>query len=139
MNIKIIEELVYCLQFTACSLLPAVYCLQITACSLLPTVYCLQFTAYSLQIICKHNKIRINEYLEDHMVEEQCGFRKGRGCVDVIFRAKRILGKKEWTELAVFLLFIDCGKTPVNGNWHKLWEMMDNKIPNYLLNTIKCI
>jgi len=24
-------------------------------------------------------------------------------------------------------------------NRDKLWEMMDNKIPNYLLNTIKCI
>jgi len=24
-------------------------------------------------------------------------------------------------------------------NKDKLWEMMDNKIPNYLLNTIKCI
>ena len=26
-----------------------------------------------------------------------------------------------------------------NVNRDKLWEMMDNKIPNYLLNTIKCI
>ena len=24
-------------------------------------------------------------------------------------------------------------------NRDKLWEVMDNKIPNYLLNTIKCI
>ena len=24
-------------------------------------------------------------------------------------------------------------------NRDKLWEMMDNKIPNYLLKTIKCI
>jgi len=26
-----------------------------------------------------------------------------------------------------------------NVNRDKLWEMMDNKIPNYILNTIKCI
>ena len=26
-----------------------------------------------------------------------------------------------------------------NVNRDKLWEMMENKIPNYLLNTIKCI
>ena len=26
-----------------------------------------------------------------------------------------------------------------NFNRDKLWGMMDNKIPNYLLNTIKCI
>jgi len=29
-------------------------------------------------------------------------------------------------------------KVKVNVNRDKLWEM-DNKIPNYLLNTIKCI
>ena len=30
-------------------------------------------------------KNRLNEHLEDSMVEEQCGFRKGRSCTDVIF------------------------------------------------------
>ena len=34
--------------------------------------------------------------------------------------------------------FIDYEKAYVNVNRDKLWEMMDNKIPNYLLNTIKC-
>ena len=35
--------------------------------------------------------------------------------------------------------FIDYEKAYDNRNRDKLWEMMDNKIPNYLLNTIKCI
>ena len=39
----------------------------------------------------------------------------------------------------IFLLFIDYEKAYDNVNRDKLWEMMDNKIPNYLLNTIKCI
>jgi len=34
---------------------------------------------------------------------------------------------------------IDYEKAYNNVNRDKLWEMMDNKIPNYLLNTIKCI
>ena len=38
-----------------------------------------------------------------------------------------------------YLLFIDYEKAYDNVNRDKLWEMMDNKIPNYLLNTIKCI
>ena len=34
------------------------------------------FTAYSLQIIYKHNlKNRLNEHMEEEMVEEQCGVR----------------------------------------------------------------
>jgi hypothetical protein len=39
----------------------------------------------------------------------------------------------------LFLLFIDYEKAYNNVNRDKVCEMMDNKIPNYLLNTIKCI
>jgi len=41
--------------------------------------------------------------------------------------------------LPLFLLFIDYEKAYDNANRDKLWEMMDNKIPNYLLNAIKCL
>jgi hypothetical protein len=34
---------------------------------------------------------------------------------------------------------IDYEKAYDNMNRDKLWEMMDNKIPKFLLNTIKCI
>ena len=48
-------------------------------------------------------------------------------------------GKKERTQLTTISLFIDYEKAYDNVNRDKLWEMMDNKIPNYLLNTTKCI
>ena len=41
--------------------------------------------------------------------------------------------------LPLILLFIDYEKAYDNVNSDKLWEMMDNKIQNYLLNTIKYI
>jgi hypothetical protein len=47
--------------------------------------------------------------------------------------------KRKEHNLPLFLLFIDYEKAYDNVNRDKLWEMMDNKIPNYLLNTIKCI
>ena len=97
------------------------------------------FTAYSLQIICKHNKKQTIEYLEDEMVEEQCGFRKGRSCTDAIFTVQQIMEKRKEHNLPLFFLFIDYEKAYDKVNRDKLWEMMDNKIPNYLLNTIKCI
>ena len=73
------------------------------------------------------------------MVEEQCGFRKGRSCTDAIFTAQQLMEKRIEHNLSLFLLFIDYEKAHDNVNRDKLWEMMGNKIPNYLLNTIKCI
>jgi len=73
------------------------------------------------------------------MVEEQCGFRKGRSCIDAIFMVQQITEKGKEHNLQLFLLFIDYEKAFDSVNRDKLWEMMENKIPNYLLNTIKCI
>jgi retron-type reverse transcriptase len=73
------------------------------------------------------------------MVEGQCGFRKGRSCTDVIFRVQQIIEKTNEHNLPLFLVFIDYEKAYDNVNRDKLWKMMENKIPNYLLSTIKCI
>jgi len=73
------------------------------------------------------------------MVEEQRGFRKGRSCTDAIFTVQQIIEKRKEHNLPLFLLFIDYEKAYDNVNRDNLWEMMDNKIPHYLLNTIKCI
>jgi len=76
------------------------------------------------------------------MVEDQRGFRKGRSCTDAIFTVQQIIEKRKKEKkhnLPLFLLFIDYDKAYDNVNRDKLWEMMDNKIPNYLLNEIKCI
>jgi len=98
-------------------------------------LYCLQLTNYFPNIL----KNRINEYLEDEMAEEQCGFREERSYTDAIFTVQQIMGKRKEHNLPLFLLFIDNEKAYDNVNRDKLWEMMDNKFPNYLLNTIKFI
>jgi len=77
--------------------------------------------------------------MEDEIVEEEYGFRKGRSCTDTIFTVQQIIGNRKEHDLPLFLLFIDYEKAYDSVNTDKLWEMMDNKIPNYLLNTIKCI
>ena len=56
--------------------------------TLLPTAYKL-FT----NII----KNRLNEHVEEEMVEEQCGFRKGRCCTDDIFTVQQIIEKRKNT------------------------------------------
>jgi len=73
------------------------------------------------------------------MAEEVFGFRKRRGCTDAIFTVQQIIKKKKEHSLPLFLLFVGYEKAYDNANRGKPWEIMDNKIPNYLLNKIKCI
>ena len=49
-----------------------------------------------------------------------------------------IMEKRREHKLPLFLLFIDYENTYDNVSRGNLWEIMDNKIPNYLLNTTKC-
>jgi len=44
------------------------------------------------------------------MVEEQCGFRKGRSCTDAVFTAQQIIEKTKEHDLPLFHLFIDYEK-----------------------------
>jgi hypothetical protein len=76
--------------------------------------------------------------VEEEIVEEQCGFRKGRSCTDAIFTVQQIIEIKGHN-LPLFLLYTDYEKAYDNVKRDNLWETMNNKFPNYLLNTIKSI
>ena len=65
--------------------------------ALLPTAY---------KLFANMIKNRLNEYLEEEMVEEQCGFRKGRSCTDAIFTVQQIMEKRKEHNLSLFILFI---------------------------------
>jgi sorting nexin-29 len=90
-------------------------------------------TAYKMFTNIMKNKL--NAYLE----EEECGFRKGHSCIDAIFTAQQIIEKWKEHNLPLFLLFIDYEKAYDNTNRDMLWKVMEEKIPNSLLKTIKCI
>jgi len=77
-------------------------------------------TAYKL--FANIMKNRLNEHAEDEMVEEQCGFRKGRSCADAIFTVQHITEKRKEPNLQLFLLFIDYKKACDNVNTDKLWK-----------------
>jgi sorting nexin-29 len=57
-------------------------------------------TAYKLFANIIRN--RLNEHLEDEMVEEQCGFRKGQSCTDAVFTVKQIIKKGKNTTYCYF-------------------------------------
>ena len=50
---------------------------------------------------------RLQKLAEKVLPESQCGFRKGRGCVDMIFAARQLLEKCREHDDALFVLFID--------------------------------
>jgi len=103
-------------------------CENYTAITLLPT-------AYKLFENVINNSL--NEHFEDEIAEEQCGFRNGRSCKDATLTVQQIIEKKRKEHNLP--IFPNYEKAYDNVNRHKLWGMMGNKIPNYLLNTIKCI
>ena len=61
--------------------------------TLLPTAY---------KLFANIIKNRPNEYLEDEMVQEQCGFRKGRSCTDAVFTVQQIMEKRKEHNLPLF-------------------------------------
>jgi hypothetical protein len=94
-------------------------------------------TAYKLFANIIRN--RLNEHTGEEIIEEQCGFRKGCSCTDAIFTVQQIMEKRKEHNLPLFILFVEYEKAYDNVNREKLWEMMENNVPNYLLNTIKSI
>ena len=53
---------------------------------------------------------RLQAIAEHTLPESQCGFRKGRGCVDMIFVARQLMEKAIEHGETLFVLFIDLKK-----------------------------
>ena len=64
--------------------------------TLLPTAY---------KLFANITKNRLNEHLEDEMVQKQCGFTKGRSCTDAIFMVQQIAEKKKTQLTAISFIY----------------------------------
>ena len=53
---------------------------------------------------------RLQVVAEKVLPESQCGFRKGRGCVDMIFAARQLVEKSKEHDDSLFVLFVDLRK-----------------------------
>jgi len=53
---------------------------------------------------------RLQTVVEDFVADSQCGFRVGRGCIDIIFCVRQIVENTFEHCSKVFLLFIDLRK-----------------------------
>ncbi len=53
---------------------------------------------------------RLQKLAEDELPESQCGFRKGRGCVDMVFAVRQLLEKSWEHRERLFITFVDLRK-----------------------------
>ena len=67
---------------------------------------------------------RIEEKVEPQLHEAQCGFRKGRGCVDQIFNLRECMSASRQKGKPLYVCFIDLRKAYDSVNRELLWQAM---------------
>ena len=60
-----------------------------------------------MQITEQYDTFRLGDAVDKVLREEQCGFRKGRGCVDQVFALRLIIEKSLRCQTPLVLSFID--------------------------------
>ena len=70
--------------------------------------------------------------------ESQCGFRKGRGCVDMIIAARQLIEKTREHDDVLFMLFVDLKKA--DDSVPKLWKVLEKcGVPPRMLRVVKSL
>ena len=67
---------------------------------------------------------RIRDGTEDTLRDEQCGFRRGRGCVDQVFVVRQGCEKYLAREKESFWAFMDLEKAYDRVDREALWRML---------------
>ena len=68
---------------------------------------------------------RLQVVVEDTLPDSQCGFRCGRGCIDMIFCARQIMEKAREHNTKVFMLFVDLRKDYDSVAHQALWLVLE--------------
>ena len=77
---------------------------------------------------------RLNEHIEQSglLPESQCGFRKDRGTIDMIFTTRQLKDKCKEQNVDLYMTFVDLTKafhTVSVRDFGKLWQSLD-VLPN---------
>ena len=69
---------------------------------------------------------RLNEYLEQSglLPESQCGFRKDRGTIDMIFTARQLQETCQEQDMGLYMIFVDLTKAFDTVSREGLWKIM---------------
>ena len=76
--------------------------------------------------------------IEKILPESQSGFRKGRGCADMIFVARQLLEKAREHGKSLYVLFVDLRKAYDSVPRQALWKVLEKYgVPEKMLNVVK--
>ena len=82
-------------------------------------------------------KQRLESVAEKELAESQCGFRKGRGCVDMIFCARQLIEKTLEHEETAYIVFVDLKKAYNGVPREAMWKALEKY--GYPTNMIKLV
>ena len=83
---------------------------------------------------------RLLAITERVLPKSQCGFRKGRGCVDMIFVARQLVEKSREHETPLFVLFVDLKKAYDSIPRCALWRVLEKYgVPPTMLSVIRSL
>ena len=107
--------------------------------------YCDNWRGISLldtvgKLFAKVIQARLQSVVEDVLVDSQCGFRSGRGCVDMIFCARQLMEKAREHRSDLFMLFVDLRKAYDFIPRQALWLVLHKYgIPTQLIQLIQSL
>ena len=92
------------------------------------------------KVLCRMILNRIQMTIDDHLAEEQCGFRSSRGTTDAIFVVRQILEKAKERRVPVHWNFVDF-KAAFDTIWREaLWKCLRSiGVDKALVDLIECI
>ena len=81
---------------------------------------------------------RLQVVAEKVLPESQCGFWKGRGCVDMVFAARQLVEKSREHDESLFVLFVDLRKAYNSVPRQALWRVLEEYgVPPTMVSVIK--
>ena len=76
------------------------------------------------KVMARILKKRLEVVADQIIPESQCGFRKGHGCIDMIFVARQLIEKVREHNEALYILFVDLRKPYNSIPRQSLWKVL---------------
>ena len=90
------------------------------------------------KVVAKLIQIRLQQLAERVLPESQCGFRKGRGCNDMIFTVRQMSEKAVEHRVKQFFIFVDLRKAYDSVPREALWKGLGKLgVPGVLVNIVR--
>ena len=93
------------------------------------------------KVFCRVIQKRLAERDGQLLRENQCGFRKGRGCIDQVFSLRVLAEKAREYNAPLYLCFVDLRKAYDSVNRDALWVALQKRyqVPDKLLRILKAL